>query len=274
MQGKGSDMEFNVKRIESPALKKFQKDELGVAYEFSKKIYDEFGTFLKAVVLFGSLARGDQKKEGDVDVLVIVDDVSILLTQEIVETYRIILEKVISDTSLRLHVTSMKLTTFWEYVKNGDPVAFNMLREGYALLDTGFFDPLQALLYSGRIRPTPESMWASFSRAPKTLHNANWHVLQAVLDLYWAVVDAAHAALMKLGEAPPSPSHIADILEERMVKQKLLDKKYANTVRTFYSLQKGIMYRQIREISGPDYQRYFKEAEEFVNRMEEFIKRK
>ena len=49
-----------------------------------------------------------------------------------------------------------------------------------------------------------------FGRAPITLRNSKWHLNQATIDLYWAVIDATHAALMKLGEIPPSPEHIPD----------------------------------------------------------------
>jgi uncharacterized protein (UPF0332 family)/predicted nucleotidyltransferase len=268
-------MEFRVERVENPNINRYSKDELNLAYEFSKKIYDEFGTFLKAVILFGSVTRRE-KGQGvrDIDILVIVDDTAVGMGAELVEAYRVILEKVIAQTSTRLHVTSLKLTSFWEYVKAGDPVAVNILREGVALLDTGFFDPLRALLLRGRIRPTTESIWTYFARAPRTLHNSRWHLMQATIDLYWAVIDAAHAALMKLGETPPSPDHVADLIEQRMVKEKLIDKKYADTMRFFYDLQKKIMYRDIKEISGPEYERYAAKAKDFVDKMEGFISKK
>jgi len=110
------------------------------------------------------------------------------------------------------------MTSFWEYIRNGDPIAINILRDGVALIDTGFFEPLQVLLRRGRIRPTQESIWLYFIRAPNTLHNSKWHILQATLDIYWACVDACHAALMKIGETPPTPEHVADLLEDKLVK--------------------------------------------------------
>ena len=282
-------MEFAVKRLDNPNIEKYKEDELSLAYEFSKKVFEEFGSFLKAVVLFGSTARraaGTQEpaaqngeaaqaeageSRSDIDMLVVVDDTTIVFTQEIAETYRIILEKIIAQTSPRLHVTSLKLSSFWEYVRSGDPVAVNLLRDGIALLDTGFFDPLQALLYRGRIRPSPEAIWTYFARAPRTLNNARWHMLQAAIDMYWAVVDAAHAALMKLGETPPSPDHVAGMIEEKLVRPKLVDQKYAKIMRDFYNLQKMIVYRDLKQISGHDFERYYKDAADFVNKMQEVI---
>ncbi|MBW2999415.1 hypothetical protein KY339_01980, partial [Candidatus Woesearchaeota archaeon] len=183
------------------------------------------------------------------------------------------IQKIISEVSKRLHITSMRLTSFWEYVKSGDPVAINILRDGVAIIDSGFFEPLQALLKQGRIRPTSESVWSYFTRAPATLHNSKWHIMQATLDLYWAVIDAAHAALMRLKQIPPSPIHVADMLDEKMVKKKLLDKKYVETMRKFYNLSKMITHREIREIKGDEYEGYYKEAEEFVNVIKAFIEK-
>ena len=94
---------------------------------------------------------------------------------------------------------------------------------------------------------------------------------QATIDLYWAVVDSAHAALMYLGHIPPSPKHVADLMEEKMVKKKILDKKYVTTMRTFYQLMKMITHREIKEVTGEQFDIYFEEAEEFVNKMKEII---
>ncbi|MBI2550616.1 nucleotidyltransferase domain-containing protein [Candidatus Woesearchaeota archaeon] len=267
-------MEFQVPKQQNPNIKSYNKEELRVAYEFAKRMHGEFGDFLKAIVLFGSTAKHIVNKAGDVDLLVVVDDVTVTPTQELVEAYRIIVEKMVTDVSTRLHVTTIKLSTFWEYIRAGDPIGMNILRDGVALLDTGFFDPLRALLMRGRIRPSEEAVWTYFARAPRTLHNAKWHVLQAVIDMYWAVIDAAHAAIMVLGETPPSPDHVAFILEEKLVKPNHLDRKYAVTVNRLYLLQKKIMHREIREIKGAYLDTLFKEAQDFVERIDELINKR
>lgn len=165
----------------------------------------------------------------------------------------------------------MTFTSFWEYARAGDPVAVNILRDGVALIDTGFFEPVQALLIQGRVRPTHESVWSYFGRAPRTLLNSKWHVMQATLDLYWAVIDAAHSALMHEGAIPPSPEHVSDLLEEKLVKKKLLEQKYADIMEKFYKIMKGITHREIKEVTGKEYDGYLKEANTFVERMKKFI---
>ncbi len=265
-------MKFSLKK-QKVGVASYKKEDFDIAYEFSKKIYEEMKDLVKATVLFGSSAR-KTSSQGDIDVLVIIDDLTVRLTPELTEAYTLITEKIIAETSNMLHITTLKLTAFWEYIRSGDPVIINMLRDGIALLDTGFFEPIQVLLKQGRIRPTHESVWAYFAKAPSTLYNSKWHLLQATIDLYWAVIDAAHAALMKLGEIPPTPEHVADMMQIHMVNKGLISKKYADTMRKFYNLSRMINHREIKEISGKEYDSYYKEAQDFVYKIREFIEEK
>ena len=258
----------------NPNFDKYGKDVRDLAYTFSKKIYEEMGDLVKCIVLFGSAAKGKTNSKSDIDILVVVDDLQIFFTKEVANTYGLIIKRVVSDVSFRLHVTSLKLSDFWDYTRAGDPVAINVLRDGVALLDTGFFDPLRALLVRGKIRPSKESIWNYFARAPKTLYASKSAVLKACFDLYWAVIDSAHAALMQHGKIPPSPDNVAEMLDDVLVKTKKLDKKYVETMNFFYDLQKKITYRDIKFISGKEYDSYLKRAEAFVDKMESFIIKK
>lgn len=272
-------MEFkiNTKHTLANNNPRYEKHELDTVLSFAKEAKKEFKDLLKAIVLFGSAARKTSNtgpKANDIDVLIIIDDVRIDLSPELVQTYRIILEKIIAKTSKKLHVTSLRFTNFWEYIRAGDPIAINILRDGIPIIDSGFFEPLQILLYQGRIRPSAESIQNYLALAPQTLQNSKQHILQATLDLYWAVIDAAHAALMSINEIPPSPAHVADMLEEKLVKKGLLQKKHAYTMRNFYSLGKSIMHGELLQISGDQYDVYYKEAFSFVMDMKTFIEKR
>ena len=264
-------MKFDLPRREHPNLEKYEKYDVDVSYKFANEVYKEMGGLIRAVVIFGSAARKKTTAKSDIDILVVIDDLTISLSPEVVEAYRIIVNKAIVKVSTRLHITTLRFTSFWDYIRNGDPIGINILRDGVALIDSGFFDPLQMLLKKGKIRPTSESIWTYYIRAPNTLHNSKWHLLQATLDLYWAVIDAAHAALMRHGVIPPTPEHVADLLEQKLVKKKLLEHKYVTTMRHFYKIMKMITHREIKGIKGEEYERYYKSAEEFVKRMREFI---
>jgi len=266
-------LKFDVEKKENPYGINLTKEAVKSARIFSKKVYDELGKFIYSMVLFGSTTTEAEHKY-DIDILIVIDDVHISLTEEFLESYKIIIEKIIVQTDIKIHVQTMKLTSFWEYIRNGDPVAMNILRTGVALIDYGFFEPLQQLLKLGRIRPSLESIYTYYMMAPKSIDNSKMHILAAFIDLYWAVIDAAHAALMCLNVTPPSPEHAADMLREHMVKNKLLHPKYIKDVNEFYYISKKIAYREIKYISGAEYEKYLKKATELVSVLKKFIEKK
>ena len=267
-------MKFQVRKKPVKNIDIYLQQDVEIARKFAKLIYKEFGTFIKALVLFGSTLKTPRGPKKDIDILIILDDVTVQFSKELVETYRIITQKIIADVSpQKLHIQTMKFTSFWEYVRNGDPVAINILRNGLALIDTGFFDPLQALLDQGRLRPSEESIYTYFTMAPASLSRANNHMLTACVDLYWAAIDASHAVLMKFGEIPPSPDHVADLLERKLVRKRHINKKYSDMMRKLYILFKKITHREIKTISGIEYEKYRKLSETFVNKMKKYIEK-
>lgn len=269
-------MKFKVHSKQHPNVPKYPSTDYDFAYKFGQEMHKELEDFIKAVVLFGSTAREERPLYGerDIDVLIVINDLTLMLSPEVIQTYRVITERIASKISKRLHITTLKLTSFWEYIRNGDPIAINMLRDGVPLYDAGFFSPLQELLFQGRIRPTKESIWLYFARAPATINNADWHILQASLDLYWAVVDSAHAALMKMGEVPPTPAHISELIEKRLVKTGHVSRKYAGIMDFFYKLQKKITHREIQRITGKEFDAWKKEAEDFVKAMQKVVEQR
>ncbi len=269
-------MQFKVEKRprEKPPEFSVPENSFDTARNFSKIVYKEFGDFIKAIVLFGSVAKKSNNPK-DIDILIIIDDVKFKFSAELVEAYRLIVEKAVADTDRqRLHIQSMKFSNFWEYMRAGDPVAVNILRYGIALVDTGFIDPLQMLLDQGRIRPSKEAIQTYFAMAPASLGRANNHLLQATVDLYWAVIDASHAALMKYGEVPPSPEHVAELMEKTLIPKRQISRKSVNTIRTMYKVFKSVVNREVNNISSADYERYKKISETFVKEIKKYIEKK
>lgn len=267
-------MDFIIDKVKQPNKAKFSKSALDLSLAFSKDAYKEFQEYIKGIILFGSVSRQlkrQEKSDGDIDLLILLDDISIKPNKEFIEAYKIIIQKLVAKHSNRIHVTTMKFTTFWDLSRNGDPLVINILRDGVALIDTGFFDPLQALLLRGQIRPTFESIWTYFNRAPETLNASRTHLLRAADDLYWAVIDSAHAALMRISVVPPSPAHVADLMEAKMIPLKLCTKTHVETMRFFYKLHKEIEHRVTSDISGVEYEKYYIKATSFVEKMRKVI---
>lgn len=244
-----------------------------IATRFAKSIDEELGVFLHAAVLFGSCATGIAGKESDIDILIVIDDVQHIVDDEVTERYRATVFKHQKRISKRLHINTLKLTNLWEYCREGDPVIINMLRDGLPLIDKGFFKPAQLLLSQGRIRPTREAVWTYYARTSTTIRNSRQHVLSACVDLYWAAIDASHAALMSVGVMPPSPEHVPDLLERELVKKGMLDARYPSMMRELYTLQKAITHREIKEISGQQYDAYLKETLLLIEHLRTVVER-
>jgi len=227
-----------------------------VAQNFANKIYDEFGTFIKAVVLFGSTTRSEQVHESDIDIMVIVDDVTASLTQSTAEAYRLVVSEKIAQVSKKLHVTTLKLSTFWELVRVGDPIALGILRDGTPIIDSGFFDPLKQLLSRGKIRPSEESIRLYMIKSEKSFSNAKWHLNQSVLDLYWALLDSVHAALMRKNIVPTHPEGISDIVKKEFYddnQSKILNSNDINVIKEVVSIQKKITRTKSYNATGAVY---------------------
>lgn len=248
-------------------------DDWDVAKKFASLCDRDLKDFLKAAVVFGSVANETSTPLSDIDVLLIIDDVTFAVTAEMTEAYRLVVHGHAAKTSPRLHVNTLKLSNFWEYCREGDPVIVNMLRDGHIIIDKGFFGAAQLLLQQGRIRPTREAIWTYYGRTTSTLRSARKHLLSACVDLYWAAIDASHAALMSVGEIPPSPEHVADMLEQRLVREKLLHPRFPKMMRELYQLQKSIAHRELREINGEQYEGFWRETLQLIEALRTVVER-
>ncbi len=264
---------FSIEKRNRVLAKEPKKDVHKIASAFSSAIDKEFGPFLKAVVLYGSCTEHPTAAHNDIDVLVIVDDVENIMGPEVTEAYRLVVHKHVMKISPLLHINTLKLSSYWEYARSGDPVLLNMLRDGVILLDKGIFAPMQLLLDQGRVRPSRESIYTYYARTGASLRAAQQHILGACTDLYWAAIDGAHAALMATGEMPATPERVPDMLEG-LVKKKLLDKKHVRVMRELYHLQKSIERRDISEITGEQYQLYWKETVALVEALRTIVEMK
>jgi len=99
------------------------------------------------------------------------------------------------------------------------------------------------------------------------MKNANDHMLQAVVDLYWATIDVAHALLMHYGYLPPSPNAVAKALKEELVPKKIVTNADCLVMEEMYSLYKQIMHHELTSIDGTRYDVLLKKTQIFVKRV-------
>ncbi len=256
-----------------PETLKLRK-EVDIAMDFATKVYENFDKMIKSIVLFGSSAKQVATSDSDIDIIIIIDDVSIKWDTELIAWYREELGKVIQNNPYKksLHVNTVKLSTWWEDVKKGDPIVVNILRYGQPLIDYGgFFSPLKILLQQGKIKSTPESIYTLLQRAPNHMARARTSLLGVVDGLYWACVDSAHAAIISANIDPVSPEHIGDILFSEFVDNKLLNKNTANFYNEIHDLQKQIIHGKPTDIQGDQIDELIQNTDEFISEMAELV---
>lgn len=258
------------------ATDKTEEKDYKIAYSFTAKLIKNFKSIIKAVVLFGSVAKNKASKKSDIDVMVLVDDASVKWDAEVIAWYREEVAKIVraEGWASQLHINTVTLSSFWDNIMRGEPAAINVLRYGIQVYDTGFFEPLKYLLYEGKIKSSPEAIYTAMGRVPAHLFRAKVRILSAIGDLYWAMVDSAHAPLMQAGETPPSPEHIPDLLKKAFVSKKKLEPEFVEWYQELYRLAHQIKNNEIPEVSGRTYDIFAKRANEFAVAMQKLLREK
>jgi len=246
-----------------------------IAYDFATQVYEKFQEVIKSVILFGSTAKDKAEEKSDIDIIIVVDNCSIQWDEELIAWYREELRNLVGKQKYpkKLHVNTVTLSTFYDQMLKGEPVIINVIRYGIPLIDFGgFFTPLKVLLATGRIKPTRESIYTSLKRATLHLNRARIGILRTVEDIYWAMVDSAHAALMAAGKTPPSPENIDVMLKETFVKERKLKNKYVEWYRELYALTHHISHGTVEDMKGKEIQVYRDRADKFIGEMARLVK--
>ncbi len=241
-----------------------------IAMDFAVKVYKKYDKMIKSVVLFGSTVKQDMQAGSDIDIIIILDDVTIAWDQELISWYREELEKILraNPYNKKLHINTVKLSTWWEDLIKGDPTILNVIRYGEAMIDlAGFFEPLKYLLLKGKIKSTPEAIYSCLQRAPIHLARSKTAELGAIEGLYWSMVDSAHAALISAKVIPASPEHIPMDLKETFVDTNVLDSKYVNWYTELLDLHKKIGHGEIKDLKGVEIDLWQEKAEKFLEAM-------
>jgi len=267
---KSKSKKINSKKYPSIKLKK----EDDIAMDFATKVSQKFNKMVKSIILFGSTVKQTSTSGSDIDIIIIIDDVSITWDQKLIVWYRSALESIIRTNPYNrdLHINTIKLSTWWEDLLRGDPTIINIIRYGESMIDFGgFFEPLKYLLIKGKIKSTPEAIYNALQRAPTHIMRSKIAELNAIEGLFWSMVDSSHAALISAGIIPPSPEHIPIDLKETFVNKGKLKMKYVIWYRDLFFLHKKIMHEEIRELKGVEIDDWRDRAEEFLKVMAQLV---
>jgi predicted nucleotidyltransferase len=259
--------------MEKETKSKKDTTEFNIALDFSKKCINDFEDFLKAIVLFGStitknklFEKYSSKNSSDIDILIIIEDTKYNLSDEIIASYRVKTAQIIKEVSERIHITTLRLSKFWELILEGDPLILNILRDGEAIYDSGFFLSFKKLLEKGKIKPSAEAILTYLSRSIYSIKLSEDAIKKTIIDLYWAILDASQAALMYHDEFPPPPEKVYDEMLKLNKKISLLTKKEIEIIPKLYHEVKNITHGLKKKIK-------MTEIDELINLSKEFVKK-
>jgi predicted nucleotidyltransferase/uncharacterized protein (UPF0332 family) len=255
-----------------PTLNLRTSNDIGM--DFSVKVYKKFDKLIKSVVLFGSAVKKTPVAGSDIDLILILDDVSVKWDQELIAWYRTELGKIVKQNpyKISIHINTIKLSTWWSDLLKGDPVVINIIRDGKALIDFGgFFEPLQYLLVEGKIKPSPEAIYSLLQRAPMHITRSRYAELSSIEGLFWSMVDSAQAALIAANVMPSSPEHLPVDLKQTFVDEGKLKMKYVQWYNDLLMLHKKIVHGHITDLKGVEIDDWQEKAQEFLKTMADLV---
>ncbi len=254
-------------------MKKFREKQLKIANKYTDELLRKYKKFIKAVVLFGSFSRGDFHKKSDIDMLVVIDDTIARFSPEMHDNFDMDIRKIAKNHSKDITVQpSWTLTEFWDMARIGHPLLYTIVRDGWALFDTGFFVPVRKLLEAGKIPMTLEAVEQFMHGAPKKIERAKTTKLYLIAeDVYYAMLNSSQAVLMYSGITPPAPKNTPKVLEETLVREGVLEKEYSDIMQDVMDFRKKVEHREIKDVKGSEVDEYIQKAEKFVDRMEQLL---
>ena len=262
-------MDFKQKKRLNKNEEKYHIENLKISREFSKLLLKEMGELVRSIVLFGSNTYDTSTKDSDIDIMIVLDNVSVFVTDELREAYRIITSNLAQNVGKdKLHIMTLNLSDLWDMSRKGDPVLINVLRYGMPIFDRNLVEPLQYLLEIGKIRPSREAVYNYMARSSTLMNEIDKHMQNSVLDIYYSVIDMVHATLMCSEEMPPSPKEMPEIFANKF-KGKLLG-KYSKDIKEFYDLAKKIEKGKLIEISGAQLDKYKEKAMRMISDLEKY----
>ena len=107
--------------------------------------------------------------------------------------------------------------------------------------------------------------------APKNMEKAENYIRAAIIRYYDAMTASAQAVSMLAYKHQPEPREIPSLLE-RMVKENKLEHRYVDYYIHAFQLWKKIDHKEIKNIPGDVLEKQRREAGEFVDTMNTFLK--
>ncbi len=253
-----------------------------IAEVHKSMVLKKFEKYIVSYVLAGSLTQGKATPESDVDVFIVIDDTDVkkMTRVELQDKLRAIIVGMgmeagqMTGIQNKINIQVYILTSFWESVKDANPVIFTLLRHGVPFYDRGVFMPWKQLLEMGRIKPSPEAIEMFMQSGSQFMERIYMKIRDIVMeDLFWALLTPSQAALMMYGVPPPTPKEAPQVMTDILVKkEKLLEPEYVKTLEQVLKIRKDIEHGIRKKVTGKEMDEMVTKADKYLNRLEKLFK--
>lgn len=234
-----------------------------------KRVIDEFRARLhqilraeqiKSLILYGSKARGDAHRKSDVDLLLVYDGVTPTQKEDI-ET---LTDDLFAQPRPQVHVLTYPLDEVRWNAALGMPLFVNIARDGKTLEG-------EPLVVNPTDKPTVSRMFIESAR--KRLHSAQVLIdageyRDSISRSYYAVLDAADAALIIKGITPHSHEGTLMLFGAHFVRKGLVQKDFGALFKRMRKARQQADYNRQVVFTKDDAEYWFALAREFVETIE------
>jgi len=245
-------------------------------------VLQKFERYVVSYVVYGSfISRGKMSANAEIDVGIIINDTDVkrMSRVELRERLRGIIYQYVAEALAMagvkntLHVQTWLLTEFWEAVKDAHPVMFTFIRDGVPLYDRGTFMPWKSLLKMGKLRPSPESIDMFMKTSEQTKEMVHRRLLDAMVDIYYSVLNPSQALIMLYGAPPPTHKETPHLMKEIFVnKEKMLKESETAILDKIVKLFKLYEDDPKYEITGKEIDLLGADTDKYLERLKQLRK--
>lgn len=246
---------------------------------YASRLVDRFPQ-IRAVVLYGSVARGEASEDSDIDLMVIVDrgaeelpDPVFALGQELLAEFPHVMTQTIIEDAVNFH----------QRATDGYPLERTVARQGIALYDSdGVFAvmrnslPPQVAEERAEYTPSRDVLREYLRAADDALREARVLFENRFWDgvsnrAYYAMFNAATAAALSTGiEEIRSHKALRDLFRHRVAIQRELGLDYAADLDRIFDLRLSADYKPAFRVTEAMAADAITTAERFLDRLGEF----
>jgi len=223
--------------------------DLSLAREIACKLKGSLNDQLLGILLFGSVARGDETAQSDLDLLVVLRELTALSSQQVALA--------LSDYDESVVVQLADPSMLFANVLVREPFTLGAFAEGIILHDSWLLGPLQVVSTRSGLLANVHTGAFLLNRAKKRICESRRAVDVAYQHALAAFTDCGFAVCHYFGKAPHSTREMLACIEEYHVPSSITRKVRA----------------AISKVREADIHALLHEADQFVAHVEEYLQR-